>query len=65
MPEKDAKPAGFGEIWTAALVEFYASTKHSLDHETQLLNLQSTDQLIEYLTRERAECNVESARCKA
>ena len=59
--EEITSSAEFSAIWKAALVEFHANTNFSLTNETKLLNLQNIDELIDYLRKEYAEYDEDSA----
>ena len=59
--EEITSSAEFSAIWKAALVEFHANTNFSLTNETKLLNLQDIDELIDYLRKEYAEYDKDSA----
>lgn len=64
MSEKITSTAEFSAIWKAALKEFHANTSISLANEDGLLHLQNVDGLLEYLTKEHAQYDEDSASSK-
>lgn len=64
MSEKITSTAEFSAIWKAALKEFHANTSISLANENGLLHLQNVDGLLEYLTKEHAQYDEDSASSK-